>query len=92
MKLKSDFHQQMDGQAEHTIQSLEYILRDCIIDFKGSWDLHLNLVELLEKIVFIYPYLCLIMKLCTVEGVGLMFCGLGLRSLRFLVSILSKRP
>ncbi|GKE65315.1 putative reverse transcriptase domain-containing protein [Tanacetum coccineum] len=39
------YHTQTDGQREHTIQTLEDILRACIIDFGGSWDVHLSLVE-----------------------------------------------
>ncbi|WMV54560.1 hypothetical protein MTR67_047945 [Solanum verrucosum] len=35
----------MDGQAECTIQTLEDMLRACVIDFKGSWDDHLSLIE-----------------------------------------------
>ncbi|WMV30388.1 hypothetical protein MTR67_023773 [Solanum verrucosum] len=34
-----------DGQAEHTIQTLEDVLRACVIDFKGNWDDHLPLIE-----------------------------------------------
>nr|GEV01708.1 hypothetical protein [Tanacetum cinerariifolium] len=34
-----------DGQSEHTIQTLEDMLRACVIDFGGSWDVHLLLVE-----------------------------------------------
>ncbi|GKD56371.1 putative reverse transcriptase domain-containing protein [Tanacetum coccineum] len=34
-----------DGQSEHTIQNLEDMLRACILDFGGSWDVHLLLVE-----------------------------------------------
>ncbi|KAF3620240.1 hypothetical protein FXO38_32476 [Capsicum annuum] len=34
-----------DGQAEKTIQTLEDMLRVCAIDFKGSWDHHLPLIE-----------------------------------------------
>ncbi|GKC81862.1 putative reverse transcriptase domain-containing protein, partial [Tanacetum coccineum] len=32
-------------QTERTIQTLEDMLRACIIDFGGSWDVHLPLVE-----------------------------------------------
>ncbi|KAH0709388.1 hypothetical protein KY284_010815 [Solanum tuberosum] len=39
------FHPQMDGQAERTIQTLEDMLRACVIDFKGNWDDHLPLIE-----------------------------------------------
>ncbi|GJX40073.1 putative ribonuclease H-like domain-containing protein [Tanacetum coccineum] len=38
-------HPQTDGQSEHTIQTLEDMLRACILDFEGSWDVHLPLVE-----------------------------------------------
>ncbi|WMV49918.1 hypothetical protein MTR67_043303 [Solanum verrucosum] len=34
-----------DGQAERTIQTLEGMLRAYVIDFKGSWDDHLPLIE-----------------------------------------------
>lgn len=30
---------------EQTIQTLEDIMRGCILDFKGSWDDHLPLIE-----------------------------------------------
>ncbi|GJU66249.1 reverse transcriptase domain-containing protein [Tanacetum coccineum] len=39
------YHPQTDGQSERTIQTLEDILRACILDFGGSWDVHLPLVE-----------------------------------------------
>ncbi|GKF75689.1 putative reverse transcriptase domain-containing protein [Tanacetum coccineum] len=39
------YHLQIDGQSECTIQTLEYMLRACIIDFRGSWDVHLPLAE-----------------------------------------------
>ncbi|KAI3762252.1 hypothetical protein L1987_52677 [Smallanthus sonchifolius] len=39
------YHPQTDGQSERTIQTLEDMLRACIIDFGGSWDSHLPLVE-----------------------------------------------
>ena len=34
-----------DGQSERTIQTLEDMQRSCVIDFGGSWDSHLPLVE-----------------------------------------------
>ncbi|GKE43614.1 putative reverse transcriptase domain-containing protein, partial [Tanacetum coccineum] len=34
-----------DGQSECTIQTLEDMLRACVIDFGESWDVHLPLVE-----------------------------------------------
>ncbi|GJU25417.1 putative reverse transcriptase domain-containing protein [Tanacetum coccineum] len=35
----------MDGQSERTIQTLEDMLRACVIDFGGNWDVHLPLAE-----------------------------------------------
>ena len=43
--LSLSFHQQTDGQAERTIQTLEDMLRVCVIDFKGTWDDQLPLIE-----------------------------------------------
>ena len=31
------FHPQTDGQLERTIQTLEDMLRACVMEFKGSW-------------------------------------------------------
>ncbi|GJV31053.1 putative reverse transcriptase domain-containing protein [Tanacetum coccineum] len=36
-----------DGQSERTIQTLEDMLRACVIDFGNGWDRHLPLVEFL---------------------------------------------
>ena len=45
MNLSIDFHPHTDGQAERTIQTLEYMLRASVIDFKGDWDDHIPLIE-----------------------------------------------
>ncbi|GKA99772.1 putative reverse transcriptase domain-containing protein [Tanacetum coccineum] len=39
-------HPQTDGQSVRAIQTLEYILRACVIDFEIGWDKHLPPVEL----------------------------------------------
>ncbi|KAL4037875.1 hypothetical protein IC575_001476 [Cucumis melo] len=39
------FHPQTDGQTERLNQVLEDILRACALEFPGSWDSHLNLME-----------------------------------------------
>nr|GEW93828.1 putative reverse transcriptase domain-containing protein [Tanacetum cinerariifolium] len=39
------YHPQTDDQSKHTIQTLEDILRACLFNFRGSWDVHHPLVE-----------------------------------------------
>ncbi|KAH0667849.1 hypothetical protein KY285_029055 [Solanum tuberosum] len=45
VNLSITFHPQTDGKAERTIQTLGDILRACMMNFKGSWDDHLPLIE-----------------------------------------------
>ena len=49
MALSTTYHPQTDGQSvgqsERMIQTLEDMLRACILEFGGSWDMHLPLVE-----------------------------------------------
>ncbi|GKF69463.1 putative reverse transcriptase domain-containing protein [Tanacetum coccineum] len=45
LDMSTAYHPQTDGQSERTIQTLEDMLRACVIDFGSSWDLHLPLVE-----------------------------------------------
>ncbi|GKC01489.1 putative reverse transcriptase domain-containing protein [Tanacetum coccineum] len=43
--MSTTYHPQTDGQSERTIQTLEDMLRACVIDFGNGWDKHLPLVE-----------------------------------------------
>ena len=45
LKFSTTFYPQTDGQSERTIQTLEDMLRACVIEFRGSWDKHLPLIE-----------------------------------------------
>ncbi|GJR51071.1 putative reverse transcriptase domain-containing protein [Tanacetum coccineum] len=45
LDMSTTYHPQTDGQSECTIQTLEDMLRACVLDFGGSWDVHLPLVE-----------------------------------------------
>ena len=45
LRFSTVFHPQIDGQSERTIQTLEDMLRACVLDFKGGWDQHLSLIE-----------------------------------------------
>ncbi|GKC93441.1 actin-binding, cofilin/tropomyosin type protein, partial [Tanacetum coccineum] len=43
--MSTAYHPQTDGHSEHIIQTLEDMLRAYVIDFGGSWDVHLPLPE-----------------------------------------------
>jgi hypothetical protein len=45
LNFSTAYHQQTYGQSERTIQTLEDMLRLCVLDFKGSWIRYLLLVE-----------------------------------------------
>ncbi|GJV90603.1 putative reverse transcriptase domain-containing protein [Tanacetum coccineum] len=45
LNMSTGYHPQTDGQSERTIQTLEDMLRAYVLDFGGSWDVHLPLVE-----------------------------------------------
>ncbi|GJS93188.1 retrovirus-related pol polyprotein from transposon TNT 1-94 [Tanacetum coccineum] len=45
LDMSTAYHPQTDSQSERTIQTLEDMLRACVLDFRGSWDVHLSLVE-----------------------------------------------
>ncbi|GKA88097.1 putative reverse transcriptase domain, ribonuclease H-like domain, aspartic peptidase domain protein [Tanacetum coccineum] len=43
--MSTAYHPETDGQSERTIQTLEDMLRACVIDFGSGWDKHLPLAE-----------------------------------------------
>ncbi|GKD00362.1 reverse transcriptase domain-containing protein, partial [Tanacetum coccineum] len=45
LDMSTAYHLQTDGQSKRTIQTLEDILRACVIDFGNGWVEHLPLVE-----------------------------------------------
>ncbi|GJY62649.1 putative reverse transcriptase domain-containing protein [Tanacetum coccineum] len=45
LDMSTAYHPQTDGQSKRTIQTLEDMLRACVIDFGNSWVKHLPLVE-----------------------------------------------
>ncbi|KAD2805124.1 hypothetical protein E3N88_38501 [Mikania micrantha] len=49
LNLSTAYHPQTDGQSERTIQTLEDMLRTCVLDFDGNWDSHLPLIEFSYK-------------------------------------------
>nr|GEU37732.1 putative reverse transcriptase domain-containing protein [Tanacetum cinerariifolium] len=53
LDMSTTYHPQTDGQCEMTIQTLEDMLRACMIDFGNGWDRHLPLIEFSTTIVTI---------------------------------------
>ena len=47
LRLCTTFHLQTDGQSERTMQTLEDMLRACVLDFSDSWDRLMKLMEFL---------------------------------------------
>ncbi|GJY71341.1 putative reverse transcriptase domain-containing protein [Tanacetum coccineum] len=45
LDMSTAYHPETDGQSKRTIQTLEDMLRACVIDFGKGWDKHLPLVE-----------------------------------------------
>nr|GEY68078.1 putative reverse transcriptase domain-containing protein [Tanacetum cinerariifolium] len=45
LNISTAYYPETDGQSERTIQTLEDMLRACVMDFGGSWDTHLPLLE-----------------------------------------------
>ncbi|GKD33894.1 putative reverse transcriptase domain-containing protein [Tanacetum coccineum] len=45
LDMSTAYHPEIDGQSERTIQTLEDMLRACVLDFGKNWDRHLPLVE-----------------------------------------------
>ncbi|GJT13002.1 putative reverse transcriptase domain-containing protein [Tanacetum coccineum] len=45
LDMSTTYHPQTDGQSKRTIQTVEDMLRACVIDFGSSWDVYLSLDE-----------------------------------------------
>nr|GEY37228.1 reverse transcriptase domain-containing protein [Tanacetum cinerariifolium] len=45
LDMSTAYHPETDRQSERTIQTLEYMLCACVIDFGNGWERHLPLVE-----------------------------------------------
>jgi len=49
LRLSLAYHPQTDGQTERTIQSLEDLLRACVLEQNRSWESFLPLIEFTYK-------------------------------------------
>ncbi|GJT00571.1 reverse transcriptase domain-containing protein, partial [Tanacetum coccineum] len=44
LDMSTAYQPQTNGQSERALQTLKDMLRACVLDFEGSWDVHLSLV------------------------------------------------
>ena len=78
LNFSTAFHPQTDGQSERTIQILEDMLRACVMDFNGSWDTHLPLVEFAYNNSYQSMIGWILKKLSMEENVDLQYIGMKL--------------
>ena len=69
LNFSTAFHLQTDGQSERVIQVLKDMLRSCVIDYEGSWDKHIPLVEFVynnsfQSSIGMVPYKVLYRRKC----------------------------
>ena len=69
LNFSTAFYPQTDGQSERVIQVLEDMLRDCSLDFSGSWDKYIPLMEFAynnsyQSSICMAPYEALYGKRC----------------------------
>ncbi|KAA3465720.1 DNA/RNA polymerases superfamily protein [Gossypium australe] len=72
LNFSTAFHPQTDGQSERVIQTLEDMLRCCVLEFEGNWEKYLPLVEFAYNNSFhssikMAPYEAFVLKSISVE-------------------------
>lgn len=77
LNFSTAFHLQTDAQSERVIRIHEDILHCCILNFEGSWEKFLSLLEFTYSNSYIRVLKWLRMKLCMVENVKLHYIGLN---------------
>ena len=81
----------MNDQVAHHIQTLEDMLRACVIDFKGNWDNHLSFIEFSYNNSYHLSIPMAPFETLYGVGDGLLLGGLRLVSLHSLVPKLSMK-
>ena len=79
------FHPQTDGQFEKVIQVLEDMLWGCVLDFPGSWDRYIPLMEFSYNNSYQSSIGMACMKFCMEEDVELLCVRQSWTSIRLLV-------
>ena len=79
MNFSIAFYLQTDGQLERTIRTLEDMLRACVLEFQGSWDEHLPLVEFANNNNSIQVLECHLMRFYVGDHVDRRYFGKRLK-------------
>ncbi|GJS77587.1 putative reverse transcriptase domain-containing protein [Tanacetum coccineum] len=66
LDMSTAYQPQTDGQSERTIQTLEDLLRACVIDFGGNWDVYLPLAEFSYNNSYHSSIRCACLKPCVI--------------------------
>ena len=69
LNFSTSFYPQTDEQSERVIQMLEDMFRGCMLDFLGSWDRYIPLIEFaynnsFQSIIGMAPYEALYGRKC----------------------------
>ena len=69
LNFSTTFHPRTDGQSKRVIQILEDMLKSCVIDYEGSWDRHIPLVDFVynnsfQSSIRMAPYKALYERKC----------------------------
>ena len=92
LQFSTTYHPQTDGQSERTIQTLEDMLRACVLDFKTQWDEALPLCEFSYNNSFHSSIGMAPLRHCMAGGVGHLCVGKRLVPIVFMDRPLSVRP
>lgn len=77
MRLSSAYHPQTDRKTERTIQSLEDLLRACVLEQNVNWAECLSLIEFTYNNNFHFNIGMTPLKLCMEGGVGCHCVGMS---------------
>lgn len=80
LHLSSAYHPQIDGRIERIIQSLEDLLRACVLEQGRAWDSFLPLIEFTYNNTFLLSIRMAPLRHCMVEGVGHLCIGMSQES------------
>nr|GEY21872.1 putative reverse transcriptase domain-containing protein [Tanacetum cinerariifolium] len=83
LDMSTTCHPEIDGQSERIIQTLEDMLRTCVLDFGKGWDKHLPFVEFAYNNSYIPSLRLLRLRRCMDASVNHLSAGLRRKPLEF---------